>query len=114
MKSVKYLKVIYLCVSAHLPSQSNLVAIHEIMKQQLEFTRNFCESQKYLYHSLVEALRPDYVYTTLEATKEVSQKTYASDHSLVTMIYFHSETENLFFLGLEILSLGNKSIFISE
>lgn len=65
------LELIVFSLSAHLPSQSNLVAVHEIMKQQLEFTRQFCESQKYLYHSLVEALTPDYVYTTLEETKKV-------------------------------------------
>lgn len=58
------------CLNAHLPSHSNLTAVHEIMKQQVEFTRQFCESQKFLYHSLVDALTPDYVYTTLADTKE--------------------------------------------
>lgn len=44
-----------------------------MLKQQLALTRSFIESSRHLYGSLLQSLEmPDYKYTTLEDTKEVT------------------------------------------
>ncbi|GAB1603115.1 uncharacterized protein C19orf44 homolog [Argonauta hians] len=52
----------------------NLQAIQEMIRQQVEFTQQFCESQQYLYHSLTDCIKPSHVYVTLEDTKQYIQR----------------------------------------
>ncbi|CAI9728621.1 Hypothetical predicted protein [Octopus vulgaris] len=52
----------------------NLQVVQDMMRQQVEFTQQFCESQKYLYHTLTDSIQPSYVYTTLKDTKEYIRK----------------------------------------
>ena len=50
-----------------------MLALHDMLKQQLDLTRQFVESQKYLYQSFTESMESSYKYTTLEDTKKVFQ-----------------------------------------
>lgn len=43
-----------------------------MLRQQLELTTQFLDSHKRMHQAYVRNLEPDYVYTTLEDTKNVS------------------------------------------
>ena len=48
-----------------------MLALHDMLKQQLDLTRQFMESQKYLYKSFTDSMDSNYKYTTMEDTKRV-------------------------------------------
>lgn len=50
-----------------------MLALHDMLKQQLDLTRQFVESQKYLYRSFADSMESTYKYTTLQDTKKVGQ-----------------------------------------
>ncbi|TSK53724.1 hypothetical protein Baya_3284 [Bagarius yarrelli] len=46
-------------------------ALNDMLRQQLTLTRNFIQSSRHLHQTMLEALGPpDFIYTTLEDTKE--------------------------------------------
>lgn len=49
------------------------LAIHDMLKQQIELIKQFAQAHDRLYHALSDSNVPDYKYTTLEGTKAVSQ-----------------------------------------
>lgn len=51
-----------------------MLALHDMLKQQLDLTRQFVESQKYLYKSFAGSMESTYRYTTLEDTKQYIKK----------------------------------------
>ncbi|KAL3869783.1 hypothetical protein ACJMK2_042420 [Sinanodonta woodiana] len=51
-----------------------MLALHDMLKQQLQLTREFIENQKYLYRSYVENIESSYRYTTLKDTKNYIRK----------------------------------------
>ncbi|XP_062869014.1 uncharacterized protein C19orf44 homolog [Trichomycterus rosablanca] len=55
-------------LSAYSPA---VVALNDMLKQQLALTRSFIQSSRYLHQTMLESLGPaDYRYTTLEDTKK--------------------------------------------
>lgn len=48
-----------------------MLALHDMLKQQLELTKCFLHSQQALYQSMSSTLDQKYRYTTLEDTKKV-------------------------------------------
>lgn len=50
------------------------LAIHEMLKQQIELIQQFVRAHDRLYHSLTDSNVPDYHYTTLEGTKAYIRK----------------------------------------
>ena len=53
-------------------SESETMALHNLVAQQLQLTRNLIDTARSLHHSQTLAIRPDYHYITLEDTKKVS------------------------------------------
>lgn len=52
------------------------LALNDLLKQQLSFTRQFLQVNRHLYLSIIASIEQDkYHYTTLEETKEVSKQT---------------------------------------
>ena len=58
----------FLAVTAYSPS---VIALNEMLKQQLLLTENFIAIQKHLHQNLIQHAQPDYSYTTLQDTKAV-------------------------------------------
>ncbi|XP_005105165.1 uncharacterized protein C19orf44 homolog [Aplysia californica] len=54
-------------MTAYSPS---VLALHEMMKAQVELVRNFADIQRGIYHSCLDGIKEDFKYTTLEDTKE--------------------------------------------
>lgn len=50
------------------------LAIHDMLKQQIELIKQFASAHQRLYHSLSSSNEPDYKYTTLEGTKSIIKK----------------------------------------
>lgn len=50
-----------------------MLALHEMMKMQLQLVQNFVDIQRRMYQSCKDGLKYDHKYTTLEDTKEVSK-----------------------------------------
>ena len=48
-----------------------MLALHDMLKQQLELTKSFLSSQQALYQSMSNTLDHKYRYTTLQDTKKV-------------------------------------------
>uniref|UniRef100_A0A8C2XMZ3 DUF4614 domain-containing protein n=1 Tax=Cyclopterus lumpus TaxID=8103 RepID=A0A8C2XMZ3_CYCLU len=62
-------------------SNPAVFALNEMLKQQLAMTRRFIESRRHLHSSLVQSLGPpNYRYTTLEDTKEVTHDNTDATH----------------------------------
>ncbi|XP_067678363.1 uncharacterized protein C19orf44-like isoform X4 [Haliotis asinina] len=51
-----------------------MLALHDLMKQQLVLTQNFLETQRQMYESSTSVLKDSYKYTTLEDTQEYIRK----------------------------------------
>ncbi|XP_046581196.1 uncharacterized protein C19orf44-like [Haliotis rubra] len=51
-----------------------MLALHDLMKQQLVLTQNFLETQRQMYESTTSVLKDSYKYTTLEDTQEYIRK----------------------------------------
>ncbi|XP_071119065.1 uncharacterized protein C19orf44-like isoform X1 [Haliotis cracherodii] len=51
-----------------------MLALHDLMKQQLALTQNFLETQRRMYESSTSMLEDSYKYTTLEDTQEYIRK----------------------------------------
>ncbi|KAK3580968.1 hypothetical protein CHS0354_006995 [Potamilus streckersoni] len=51
-----------------------MLALHDMLKQQLQLTQEFIENQKYLYKYYVENIESSYRYTTLKDTKKYIRK----------------------------------------
>ncbi|XP_041359053.1 uncharacterized protein LOC121375590 [Gigantopelta aegis] len=51
-----------------------MLALHDLLKQQLALTTNFLEVQNRLYENYTSSIESNYHYTTLEATKEYIKK----------------------------------------
>lgn len=58
-------------MTAYSPS---MIALHDMLRQQLELTKGFLQAQRYMYQSMVASIDPRHNYTTLEDTKQVRQK----------------------------------------
>lgn len=54
-----------------------IVALHDMLKSQLQLTREFIEMQKHFNAERANNIQPRYHYTTLEDTKQVSQITFS-------------------------------------
>ncbi|KAL8584634.1 hypothetical protein ACOMHN_002363 [Nucella lapillus] len=50
------------------------LAIHDMLKQQVELIKQFAQAHERLYHALSDSNVPDYKYTTLEGTKAFIRK----------------------------------------
>lgn len=48
-----------------------MLALQDMLKQQLELTQTFIQAQQYLYNSYTRSIEPQHKYTTLEDTKKV-------------------------------------------
>ena len=55
-------------LTAYSPS---VIALNELLKQQIQLTENFISIQKHLHENLVQNAQPDFSYTTLQETKDV-------------------------------------------
>ncbi|KAL5021085.1 hypothetical protein ScPMuIL_000240 [Solemya velum] len=51
-----------------------MLALHDMMKQQLQLTREFVQAQQFMYHSLMSSVESKFQYTTLQDTKEYIRK----------------------------------------
>lgn len=51
-----------------------MLALHDMLKQQLQLTREFIQSQQHLHKIYTESIESNYQYTTLESTKEYIRK----------------------------------------
>jgi len=52
-------------------SGAGTMALHNLITQQLELTRNLIATARSLHHSKTVAIHPNYHYVTLEDTKQV-------------------------------------------
>ncbi|XP_061180882.1 uncharacterized protein C19orf44-like [Saccostrea echinata] len=59
-----------------------MLALHDMLKQQLDLTKSFLASQQNLYRSMSETLDHKYHYTTLEDTKKYIKKHRAKKLSM--------------------------------
>lgn len=48
-----------------------MLALHDMLKAQLELTREFLQNQERLHKEYTSDIQPNYHYTTLEDTKQV-------------------------------------------
>ncbi|KAK3091378.1 hypothetical protein FSP39_019424 [Pinctada imbricata] len=55
-------------MTAYSPS---MLALQDLLRQQLQLTREFLHTQRYLYKSLADNIDTSYKYSTLEETKQV-------------------------------------------
>ncbi|XP_064606508.1 uncharacterized protein C19orf44-like [Liolophura sinensis] len=51
-----------------------MLALQDMLKQQLELTQTFIQAQQYLYNSYTRSIEPHHMYTTLEDTKKYIRK----------------------------------------
>ncbi|CAG2251246.1 Uncharacterized protein C19orf44,Uncharacterized protein C19orf44 homolog [Mytilus edulis] len=51
-----------------------MLALHDMLKQQLDLTKQFIQSQKYLYTSFTDSMETTHKYTTLEDTRQYIKK----------------------------------------
>ncbi|CAC5385513.1 Uncharacterized protein C19orf44 homolog [Mytilus coruscus] len=51
-----------------------MLALHDMLKQQLDLTKQFIQSQKYLYRSFTDSMETTHKYTTLEDTRQYIKK----------------------------------------
>ncbi|XP_076089641.1 uncharacterized protein LOC143060002 isoform X1 [Mytilus galloprovincialis] len=51
-----------------------MLALHDMLKQQLDLTKQFIHSQKYLYKSFTDSMETTHKYTTLEDTRQYIKK----------------------------------------
>ncbi|XP_052103414.1 uncharacterized protein C19orf44-like isoform X2 [Mytilus californianus] len=51
-----------------------MLALHDMLKQQLDLTKQFIQSQKYLYKSFTDSMETTHKYTTLEDTRQYIKK----------------------------------------
>lgn len=58
-------------MTAYSPS---MIALHDMLRQQLELTRDFLKSQRYMYQSMMASVDQRHTYTTLEDTKQYIRK----------------------------------------
>ena len=68
MMGCSFLCVLTLAMTGYSPS---VLALNDMLRQQLQLTENYISVQKTMYQSLLNSTQPDYVYTTLEDTKRV-------------------------------------------
>lgn len=59
-------------------SSPSMMALNELLKQQLAVTRRFIESSRHQHQSVMKILKPNYRYTTLKETLEVMSGTLSS------------------------------------
>ena len=59
----------FVALTSYSPS---VLALNDMLRQQLQLTMQFVDSCKRMHQSYVRNLEPDYTYTTLEDTKKVS------------------------------------------
>ncbi|XP_074641016.1 uncharacterized protein LOC141898804 isoform X2 [Tubulanus polymorphus] len=59
-------------LTAYSPS---VLALNDMLKQQLALTKQFITNQRRMYNSLISSIEPSYKYTTLEDTKEYIRRT---------------------------------------
>ena len=52
----------------------SVLALNDMLRQQLQLTSQFIDTQKRMHQAYVRNLEPDYMYTTLEDTKNVSER----------------------------------------
>ena len=64
----------YRFVSALTAYSPSVIALNELLRQQIQLTENFIGIQKHLHENLVQNVQPDYSYTTLQDTKDVSSQ----------------------------------------
>jgi len=65
------LKMFILAIFWHVDSEAQTMAMHNLVTQQLQLTRNLIDTARSLHHSRALAICPNYHYTTLEDTKQV-------------------------------------------
>ncbi|XP_060082195.1 uncharacterized protein C19orf44 homolog [Ylistrum balloti] len=58
-------------MTAYSPS---MIALHDMLRQQLELTRDFLKSQRYMYQCMMSSVDQRHTYTTLEDTKQYIRK----------------------------------------
>lgn len=58
-------------MTAYSPS---MLALHDMLKSQLELTKEFLDTQKRMYQDFSRSIQPAFKYTTLEDTKKYIQK----------------------------------------
>jgi hypothetical protein len=49
-----------------------MIALHDMLKAQMEMTKEFLSSQKQMYEDFTRNIKPTFKYTTLEDTKKVT------------------------------------------
>ncbi|OWF34810.1 uncharacterized protein C19orf44-like [Mizuhopecten yessoensis] len=58
-------------MTAYSPS---MIALHDMLRQQLELTRDFLKSQRYMYQCMMSSVDQRHTYTTLEDTRKYIRK----------------------------------------
>ncbi|XP_033736981.1 uncharacterized protein C19orf44 homolog [Pecten maximus] len=58
-------------MTAYSPS---MIALHDMLRQQLELTRDFLKSQRYMYQCMMSSVDQRHNYTTLEDTRQYIRK----------------------------------------
>ena len=65
---IEELDFAFIALTAYSPS---VLVLNDMLRQQLQLTQQFAETQRRMYKSYIGASVPDHNYTTLEQTKEV-------------------------------------------
>ena len=71
-----YLYYALLSVSALTAYSPSVIALNEMLRQQIKLTENFIAIQQHLNQNLIQHAQPDYSYTTLQDTKRVRERSH--------------------------------------
>ena len=71
-----YLIIVFIILPAMTAYSPAMLALHDMLKAQMEMTKEFLSSQKQLYQDFTRNIKPTFKYTTLEDTKKVDMTSY--------------------------------------
>ncbi len=63
---------VWVLVSALTSYSPSVLALNDMLRQQLQLTNQFLQNHRRMHHAYVGSMNPEFTYTTLQDTKQVN------------------------------------------